>query len=79
MHARMLHIILVQVANEAAVLSAVRQYAQLQKPGVLRDLAINKVTPSGALPEEMLGHMHRLAKHRNAFLVCLIVPVVLFR
>ena len=73
-----MRLVLVQVANEAAVLSAVRRYAQLLKPGILRDLAMDMVRPRSALPEEMLGHLHRLATHRRALLMSLVVSSVLF-
>ena len=43
----------VQVANEAAVLTAVRQYAQLQEGNGMRDSVMERVRPSSTLSEEL--------------------------
>ena len=42
----------VQVANEAAVLTAVRQYAQLQESDGMRDSVMERVRLSSTLSDE---------------------------
>ena len=51
----------VQVIDEAAVLSAVRKYAQLQESNGRRDSVMERVRPISTLPEEVLGQVYRSA------------------
>ena len=62
----------VQVANEAAVLSAVRQYAQLQGSNGVRDSVMERVTPSSPLPEEVLDQPNSFASQETVSHICLL-------
>ena len=64
--------VLVQVATEAGVLSAVRQYAQLQESSGMRDTVMERVRPSGTLPEEVLGQPHKFAAQETVSHICLL-------
>ena len=67
----------VQVANEAAVLSAVRQYAQLQESNGMRDSVMERVRRSSIMPEEVLSQFYRSAAQDSfsALLGCSNCPV----
>ena len=61
----------VQVAHEADVLWAVRQYAQLQESDGMKESVMGRVRPSGTLPRRWLASPTHL-QHWRKFPMCLL-------